>query len=113
MTTTTPEQRAMRYNGYHRRSAGREDPELTHVGPGTPCGEYFRRFWLPVCMTEQVCQRPTVVKVLGEELVAFEDLSGRYGLVHKHCSHRRASNHDDRACNARSASESAKSCGTP
>jgi len=91
MTTATLDQRAMRYNGYHRRSAGREDPELTHVGPGTPCGEYFRRFWVPVCMTEQVSKRPTVVKVLGEELVAFADLSGRHGLVHKHCSHRRAS----------------------
>lgn len=87
----TPEQRALRYNGYFRRSAGLEDRELTHVGPGTPCGEYFRRFWLPVCMTEEVSERPAVVKALGEELVAFKDLSGRYGLVHKHCSHRRAS----------------------
>ena len=25
-----------------------EDKELTHVGPGTPCGEYLRRFWHPV-----------------------------------------------------------------
>ena len=72
----TPEQRALRYNGYFRRSAGLEDTELTHVGPGTPCGEYFRRFWLPVCMTEEVSERPAVVKALGEELVAFKDLSG-------------------------------------
>ncbi len=91
MSGTAPEQRAMRYNGYYRRSGGREDPELTHVAPGTPCGEYFRRFWVPVCMTEQVSERPTLLKVLGEELVAFRDLGGRYGLVHKHCSHRRAS----------------------
>ena len=87
----TPEQRASRFNGYFRRSAGLEDAELTHVGPGTPCGEYFRRSWLPICMTEEVSERPTVVRALGEELVAFKDLSGRYGLVHKHCSHRRAS----------------------
>jgi len=87
----TPEQRSMQYNGYHRRSDGLEDPELTHITPGTPCGEYFRRFWTPVCMTEQVSETPIVIKVLGEELVAFRDLSGRYGLVHKHCSHRRAS----------------------
>ncbi len=87
----TPEQRASRYNGYFRHGSGVEDAELTHVGPGTPCGEYFRRFWLPVCMTAEVSQQPSVVRVLGEELVAFRDLSGRYGLVHKHCSHRRAS----------------------
>ena len=42
-------------------------------------------------MTEQASNRPTVIKVLGEELVLFQDLSGQYGLVHKHCSHRRAS----------------------
>ena len=89
--SATPEQRATPYAGYYRRSSGLEDAELTHVGPGTACGEYFRRAWIPVCMTEQVSATPTVIKVLGEELVAFRDLSGRYGLVHKHCSHRRAS----------------------
>jgi phenylpropionate dioxygenase-like ring-hydroxylating dioxygenase large terminal subunit len=87
----TREQRRSPYNGYFRQSAGIEDPELTHVGPGTPCGEYFRRHWLPVCMAAEVSERPAVVRALGEELVAFKDLSGRYGLVHKHCSHRRAS----------------------
>ncbi|MDD9980073.1 MAG: Rieske 2Fe-2S domain-containing protein, partial [Gammaproteobacteria bacterium] len=89
--TATAEQLAFRYNGYHRVSDAREDPELTHTGPGTPCGEYFRRFWMPVAMTEQVGERPILVKVLGEELVLFRDLSGRIGLLHKHCSHRRAS----------------------
>lgn len=87
----TPEQRATAYNGYHRTSASSEDAELTHVGPGTPCGEYFRRHWLPVAMTEQVGELPILVKVLGEELVLFRDLSGHLGLLHKHCSHRRAS----------------------
>jgi phenylpropionate dioxygenase-like ring-hydroxylating dioxygenase large terminal subunit len=89
--STQTEHRATAYNGYYRRSTGQPDPELTQVGPGTPCGEYFRRTWMPVCMTEQVSETPIVIKVLGEELVAFRDLSGRYGLVHKHCSHRRAS----------------------
>ena len=27
------------------------DPELTHVGPGTPCGELMRRYWQPVCLS--------------------------------------------------------------
>jgi len=51
----------------------------------------MRRFWMPVAMTEEVGELPALVKVLGEELVLFRDLSGRYGLLHKHCSHRRAS----------------------
>ena len=87
----TPGQLARRYNGYHRVSDAHEDPELTRTGPHTPCGEYLRRFWMPVAMSGQVGERPVLVKVLGEELVLFRDLSGRLGLLHKHCSHRRAS----------------------
>ena len=33
----------------------REDNELiTQVGPGTPMGELFRRFWLPVMLADEV-----------------------------------------------------------
>ena len=42
-------------------------------------------------MVEELSDVPLLVKVLGEELVLFRDLSGRTGLLHKHCSHRRAS----------------------
>ena len=87
----TADPRARPYSGYHRVLAAGEDPELTHTGPRTPCGEYFRRFWIPVAMTEELGEHPTLVTVLGEELVLFRDLSGRLGLLHKHCSHRRAS----------------------
>ena len=27
---------------------------LCQVGPGTPMGEVFRRFWLPVLLSEEV-----------------------------------------------------------
>lgn len=79
------------FSGYSRTAAVAEDTELTHVGPGTPCGEYLRRFWQPIAMAEQVSDRPIAVTLLGEELVLFRDLSGRLGLLHKHCSHRRTS----------------------
>jgi nitrite reductase/ring-hydroxylating ferredoxin subunit len=79
------------YGGYHRILATSEDVELTHVGPRTPCGEYMRRYWHPVAMSSQVGDVPMVVKLLGEELVLFRDLSERIGLLHKHCCHRRAS----------------------
>ena len=36
------------YSAYHHRERPAEDEELTRVGPGTPCGEYMRRFWQPV-----------------------------------------------------------------
>ena len=79
------------YSGYYQTVVLTDDQELTRTGPGTPCGEYMRRFWWPVAMVEQVTDLPLLIKVLGEELVLFRDLSGRLGLLHKHCSHRRAS----------------------
>ena len=71
-------------------SAGREPANAawTRVGPGTPAGEYFRRFWLPVAMSERVEDLPLRVRVLGEDLVLFRDRGGRLGLLHAHCSHR-------------------------
>ena len=35
------------YSGYCLGKLPSEDAEITHVGPGTPCGEYMRRFWQP------------------------------------------------------------------
>ena len=31
------------YSGYRQRKSGVPDPELTRVGPDTPCGEWLRR----------------------------------------------------------------------
>ena len=87
MTTERPQG----FSGYHCQQDWTEDPVLTHTDRGTPCGEYLRRYWHPVAMTEEVTDLPLLVKVLGEELVLFKDKSGEFGLLHKHCSHRGAS----------------------
>ena len=79
------------YTGYETRLSEHPDEELTQVGPETPCGEYLRRFWHPVYLTNDLCDLPVALKILGEELVLFRDLSGTLGLVHKHCPHRQAS----------------------
>ena len=76
------------YGGYHKPRDRPPDDELSRVGPGTPCGEYLRRFWHPIMMSERVTDRPLALRILGEDLVLFRDLSGDLGLVHKHCSHR-------------------------
>ena len=47
-----------RYSGYHHRQVPQEDTELTHVGPETPCGEYMRRFWQPVCYSDELKDLP-------------------------------------------------------
>ena len=77
-----------RFGGYFHRNVPDEDAELTHVGPGTPCGEYMRRFWQPVCFSDDLRDLPHRIKILGEELVAFRDLSGTVGLLELHCPHR-------------------------
>jgi phenylpropionate dioxygenase-like ring-hydroxylating dioxygenase large terminal subunit len=81
----------MRYGAYLHREVPDEDTELTHVGPGTPCGEYLRRFWQPICFSEELKDLPLRVKILGEELVGFRDRSGAVGLLELHCPHRGAS----------------------
>jgi phenylpropionate dioxygenase-like ring-hydroxylating dioxygenase large terminal subunit len=65
--------------------------EVVRVGPGTLGGNYLRCFWWPVALSEEVKDIPVPVKVLGEELVLFRDLSGRLALLGAYCSHRRAS----------------------
>jgi hypothetical protein len=76
------------YGRYYQREVPREDAELTHVGPGTPCGEYLRRFWQPVAMSSELKDLPVAVRILGEDLVLFRDKSGRVGLLDRHCCHR-------------------------
>ena len=65
--------------------------DIPHVGPGTPAGEWFRRYWLVVGTVHELYDIPQAVKVLGEELVLFRDLNGQIGLLGEHCPHRGAS----------------------
>ncbi len=65
--------------------------KLTQVGPGTPMGELLRRYWMPFAGVAEFDDRPVrAVRLLGEDLVAFRDLSGTFGLIDRRCQHRRA-----------------------
>ena len=64
---------------------------LTRVGPGTPMGELLRRYWHPVAGVEELEKQPIKpLRLMSEDLVLYKDLSGTYGLVDRHCAHRRA-----------------------
>jgi phenylpropionate dioxygenase-like ring-hydroxylating dioxygenase large terminal subunit len=65
--------------------------DIPRVGPGTPCGEWFRRYWVVVGTAQELYDIPQAVKVLGEKLVLFRDSSGKVGLLGEHCPHRGAS----------------------
>src|ERR1700680_5266893 len=73
----------------------KEDNELvTNTDPGTPLGELFRRFWIPVALSDELpgpdCL-PVKLKILNEDLIAFRDTNGRVGLVDQFCPQRGAS----------------------
>jgi nitrite reductase/ring-hydroxylating ferredoxin subunit len=76
------------FSAYHHRGLPPRDEELTQVGPGTPCGEYLRRFWQPVIVAEELGELPKRLRILGEDLVAFRDKSGEIGLLELYCPHR-------------------------
>jgi phenylpropionate dioxygenase-like ring-hydroxylating dioxygenase large terminal subunit len=64
---------------------------LTQTNPGTPMGKFFRAYWIPALLAEELPENdcpPVRVKLLGERLIAFRDSSGRYGLMDEFCAHR-------------------------
>jgi 5,5'-dehydrodivanillate O-demethylase len=100
------------------------DQELfSHVGKGTPCGDWLRAFWHPVAISERwdglsgqleldepvtfaneagtptsfgkrqgtFKGDPLRVRILGEDLVLYRDLSGNLGLIGAACPHRSSS----------------------
>ena len=76
-----------------KSSSARKERQVTladipRVGPGTPAGEWLRKYWLALSTAEELYDIPKAVKVLGEELALFRDLHGRLGLVGLHCPHR-------------------------
>ena len=56
----------------------KEDNEFAcRVGPGTPMGELFRRFWLPAMLPSELPKPdcpPVRLRLLGEDLVAVRGL---------------------------------------
>jgi phenylpropionate dioxygenase-like ring-hydroxylating dioxygenase large terminal subunit len=71
-----------------------DNKRMTQVGPDTPLGKFFRRYWIPAAVLAQVSEpggAPVRIGLLGEKLVAFRGPDGLPGLVKEHCPHRGAS----------------------
>jgi phthalate 4,5-dioxygenase len=70
----------------------REHNELvTRTGQGTPMGDLFRRYWIPILLAEELPENecpPVRVKLLSERLLAWRDTQGRYALNDEFCAHR-------------------------
>ena len=68
-----------------------QNEQLTRTGPGTLLGDFFRRYWIPALLAEELPEPdcpPVRVQLLGEKLVAFRDTQGRIGLIDEFCAHR-------------------------
>ncbi len=65
--------------------------KFSETDAGTPMGSLLRYYWHPIGSVYEMNRRPTKsIRIMGEDLVLYRDLSGNYGLVDKHCPHRRA-----------------------
>ncbi len=67
-----------------------ENDILTRVGPDTPMGRMMRRFWAPICTSEQVSAdgKPLRASLFGENFVVFRDTDGTVGVLDELCMHR-------------------------
>ena len=71
-----------------------ENDLLTRVGRGTPMGDLIREYWIPAFMASELSGPdgdPLRIRLLGENLIAFQSTSGKIGLVANNCPHRGAS----------------------
>ena len=64
------------------------DYDLTSVEAGSPMGELLRRYWQPICTSDELADLPKKFKILCEEVLVFRDKKGRVGALEPHCSHR-------------------------
>ena len=65
------------YGGYNHRDVPEEDKELTHVGPGTPGGEYLRRYWQPVALSDDLKDLPKRIRIRTKSSSMMRILLGR------------------------------------
>lgn len=64
---------------------------LMQVGPGTSMGNVLRRYWTPIAAVAEFDDKNTkAIRLFGENLVLYKDLSGDFGVLDRHCPHRRA-----------------------
>jgi phthalate 4,5-dioxygenase len=71
-----------------------DNMKMCQTGRGTPMGEAFRRFWIPVLLSEQLGEPdcpPRKIELMGEAFVAFRNTDGVVGILDEQCCHRGAS----------------------
>ncbi len=73
--------------------SAKDNQFLSQVGAGTPMGDWLRRFWTPLLLSDELPEpdgEPKELRMLGETLVAFRDSAGKVGVLQALCPHRQA-----------------------
>ena len=71
-----------------------DNETLCQVGPGTLMGNLMRLYWIPAVRSDELATPdcpPLRIRLLGENLIAFRQTSGKVGLIQNACPHRGAS----------------------
>ena len=76
------------YGGYHAEPTPPETADLTHVEKGSRAGELLRRYWQPVCLSEEVEKLPKRERIFGEDIVVFRTTDDEVAILDIHCPHR-------------------------
>ena len=57
------------------RAGQTHDAELCEIGPGTPCGEYMRRFWQPVYRAQDLpAGQASGLRIVQDILEGLDDV---------------------------------------
>jgi hypothetical protein len=61
--------------GFRYMLTQEENELLTRVGPGTPCGDLLRRYWMPCALARDLtpAQPTRFVRLLGEMIMDAPD----------------------------------------
>lgn len=63
--------------------------DFNYTGPGTPAGQYLRRFWQPVYHSSDLTVgQPVPLHILNEVFTLYRGSSGQAFLLEQRCSHR-------------------------
>ena len=66
-------------------------PDFVSIGPGTPTGEFLRRFWQPVFESAKLTKgRSRPLRVLGEDFTMYRGQNGEAHIMDSRCPHRSA-----------------------
>ena len=68
--------------------------DLAHTGPGTPGGQFMRRYWMAVCRSQDLPKGGTKpIRIMSVDYALYRGESGKAQVIDYRCPHRGAQMH--------------------